>query len=177
MTSLAASALTISAVGKGATNVTVTATDTGGLTAQHVFRVMVPNRVPEAVGAIPDQTLDPGQTITVDLSLFFNDPDGDQLTYSTALSVPGVVTLTLTASDHLLQVDATGRGSTLNSRRRSIPWLQPEQNPAPRSGSPRHELRSAPGPLPRSGRYALSAGQRSDLDIFNAQNPDIFGAH
>ena len=112
VTSLAASALTISAVGKGATNVTVTATDTGGLTAQHVFRVMVPNRVPEAVGAIPDQTLDPGQTITVDLSLFFNDPDGDQLTYSTALSVPGVVTLTLTASDHLLQVDATGRGSS-----------------------------------------------------------------
>ena len=110
VTSLAASALTVSAVGKGATNVTVTATDTGGLTAQHVFRVTVPNRVPETLGAIPDQTLDPGQMITVDLSLYFTDPDGDQLTYSTIVSAPDVVTLTI--SDHLLQVDGTGRGTT-----------------------------------------------------------------
>ena len=109
-TSVAASALTITAVGKGATNVTATATDSGGLTAQHAFRVTVPNRAPETHGAIPDQTLDPGHLLTVDVSLYFNDPDGDQLTYSTAASAPGVVTLTV--SDHLLQVDATGRGNT-----------------------------------------------------------------
>lgn len=110
VTSLATSALTISAVGKGATTVTVTATDTGGLTAQHVFRVMVPNRAPETLGPIPDQTLDPGQMLSVDLSLYFSDPDGDQLTWSTAVSAPGVVDAMV--SGHLLQLDATGRGHT-----------------------------------------------------------------
>ena len=109
-TSVAASALTITAVGKGATNVTVTASDTGGLTAQHVVRVVVPNRAPEALAAIPDQTLDPGQMLTLDVSRYFNDPDGDQLTYSIAVSAPEV--LTLTVSDHLVRVDATGRGNT-----------------------------------------------------------------
>ena len=35
----------------------------------------------------------------------------------------------------------------------------------------------APGPQPRSGRSAPSAGLRSHPDIFNAQYPDIFNAH
>ena len=39
------------------------------------------------------------------------------------------------------------------------------------------EPRSAPGPLPRSGRSAPSAGQRSDPAIVNSQIPDIFDAH
>lgn len=109
-TSVSASALTVSAVGKGATNVTVTATDPGGLTATHMFRVQVPNRPPVTVGAIPNRTLDHGETITVDLSVYFDDPDGDQLSYSAAITDVGVVALTV--SGDLLAVVAEGRGNT-----------------------------------------------------------------
>ena len=38
-----------------------------------------PNRAPVAVGSIPPLTLTEGESSTVDASLFFSDPDGDQL--------------------------------------------------------------------------------------------------
>ena len=40
-----------------------------------------------------------------------------------------------------------------------------------------HHDHFTPGPLPRFGRSAPYARQRSDPDIFDAQNPDIFDAH
>ncbi|MXX54337.1 MAG: hypothetical protein F4205_04670 [Gemmatimonadetes bacterium] len=106
--SVTSSALTIAAVGKGATNVTVTAIDTGGLTAQHLFQVTVPNRAPEILGAIPDQTLDPAQTLSVKLSLYFNDPDGDSLTYDAVSSDPE--TVAVTASAATVSVSGVARG-------------------------------------------------------------------
>ncbi|MYI47292.1 MAG: hypothetical protein F4123_13105, partial [Gemmatimonadetes bacterium] len=41
-----------------------------------------PNRAPETTGAIPAQSLAVGMNVTVNLSPFFRDPDGDALTYS-----------------------------------------------------------------------------------------------
>ena len=104
------SVLTVAAVAKGATNVTVTATDPGGLTAAQVFQVVVPNRAPVTVGTLPDQTLNRGAMVTVDLSLHFDDPDGDQLTYSATPATAGVVTLTVSGG-HLVVV-ASDRGNT-----------------------------------------------------------------
>ena len=40
------------------------------------------NRAPTARGSIPDQTLGVGESVTIDLSRYFTDPDGDRLTYS-----------------------------------------------------------------------------------------------
>lgn len=116
--SVAGSTVTVTAVAKGASNVTVSATDPGGLTATQTLQSTVPNRGPEAVGAIPDQTVDLGETTTVDVSQHFSDPDGDDLTYSVASSnssvargsvsgstltvsavTPGTATLTVTAQD------------------------------------------------------------------------------
>ncbi|MXW68373.1 MAG: hypothetical protein F4Z72_15415 [Gemmatimonadales bacterium] len=45
-----------------------------------------PNRAPETTGAIPAQSLAVGMNVTVNLSPFFRDPDGDALTYSAASS-------------------------------------------------------------------------------------------
>jgi len=104
------SVLTVTGVGKGTTNVTVTATDPGGLTATQVFQVVVPNRAPVTVGALSDRTLNRGEMVTVDVSVHFQDPDGDQLTYSAAAANPGVVTITV--SDARLEIIASGRGNT-----------------------------------------------------------------
>ncbi len=107
---VATSVLTVTAVAKGATNVTVTATDPGGLTATQVFQAVVPNRAPVTVGTLPHQTLNRDEMVTVDVSVYFADPDGDQLTYSAAAATAGVVTLKV-SGDHL-EVVADGRGNT-----------------------------------------------------------------
>ena len=44
------------------------------------------NRAPQTRGSIPDQTLTVGETVTIDLSRYFTDPDGDRLTYSLTFS-------------------------------------------------------------------------------------------
>ncbi len=117
--SVAGSTVTVTAVAKGTSNVTATATDPGGLTATQTFQFTVPNRDPEAVGTIPDQTVEVDETTTVDLTPFFEDPDGDLLTYAVASSgsavargsvsgsiltvsavTPGTATLTVTARDN-----------------------------------------------------------------------------
>lgn len=81
----------IAALAKGETTVSVTATDAEGLTAVQVFIVTVPNRAPTAVGTIPPDTVMVGDSATVDLSAFFDDPDGDVLVYAVTASDTTVV--------------------------------------------------------------------------------------
>ena len=76
------------------------------------------NQPPVARGMIPDQEVDGGESVTVDVSSYFMDPDGDNLTYQALTSdatvatafIPGSVvtirgvaagsaTITITASD------------------------------------------------------------------------------
>ena len=63
-----------------------------------------PNRAPTAAGALPDRRLTLDDTLDVDVSRAFADPDGDALTYAVSSSAPRVVSvlaagarLTLTA--------------------------------------------------------------------------------
>lgn len=76
------SAVTATGVALGSATVTVTARDPGGLEAVQRFVVMVPNRAPEAVGAIADREIQAGSSAEVDVSAYFADPDGDALEYS-----------------------------------------------------------------------------------------------
>ena len=112
--------LTIAGVAAGNATITVTATDAGGLSATQQAGVTVEaNRAPLPVGTIPDQTtLAPGAEVTITVSGFFIDPDGDALTYTatssdsevamaaiagTSLTITGVAagsaTITVTATD------------------------------------------------------------------------------
>ncbi len=89
--------LVITARRNGITLITVTATNPDRGKAVNTFRVTVstPNDPPEAVGAVPDQTLyldDAGTQL--DLSGSFRDPDNDPLHLIPQSSNPRVVTAT-----------------------------------------------------------------------------------
>ena len=87
--------VTLTAVGEGAATIRVTATDPGGLSAAQSFAVTVErsNQPPEAVGTLPDRTLELDATLDVDVSPGFVDPDGDALTYTVTSSAPQVATV------------------------------------------------------------------------------------
>ena len=106
--SVAGAVVTVVAVAKGKVTVTVTATDPGGLAAVQSFRFTVPNRPPMAVDTIPGDTIHVGDSITVDLSSYFDDPDGDTLAYAAMASDPGVAGVTV--SGGTLTVTALGKG-------------------------------------------------------------------
>ena len=108
--SLTGSTLTATAVAAGTATVTVTATDPDGLTATQSAGVTVEaaNQAPEAVGAIPPQTMTAGQTVTVDVSSFFSDPDGDELTYTAESSDAAVLTAGMSGSSLTATAVAAG---------------------------------------------------------------------
>ncbi|MYI45474.1 MAG: hypothetical protein F4123_03615 [Gemmatimonadetes bacterium] len=107
--SVSGSAVRVTALAKGSTTVSVTATDPGGLSAMQAFASIVPNRSPEPVGTIPDETVDVGDPITVDLSPYFTDPDGDPLTYTARSSDRNVARVTVSGS--VVTITAISKGT------------------------------------------------------------------
>ena len=110
---VSASTVTLTGVAGGEATVTATATDPGGLSASQSFAVSVTpdNRAPAAVGTIPAQTMQVGSTVTVDVSAYFSDPDGDALTYGAATSDGSVVVATVSASTVTLTGVAGGEAT------------------------------------------------------------------
>ena len=104
----ASGTVTIAGVAPGTTRVTVTASDPLGISIQQMFAVTVPNREPVAVDTIPGQSVEVGQTVTVDVSPFFDDPDGETLSYTVANSNTEVVTATVDVASVTLAGMAAG---------------------------------------------------------------------
>ncbi|MDE2804183.1 MAG: hypothetical protein OXN18_03450 [Gemmatimonadota bacterium] len=90
--SVSESTMTVMAVAAGSATVTVSATDPGDLSAEFDFMVTVTqaNRAPEVADAIPSQTLTVGDTVRLVVSMYFTDPDGDELSYEGVSSDTGV---------------------------------------------------------------------------------------
>ena len=110
--SVAGSVVTVSLVGAGTATITVTATDPGGLAASLAAAVTVtqPNRAPVAtVSAIPPQSGETGETVEVDVSPLFSDPDGDALTYSAVTSDSAVAEASVAGS--VVTVSLVGAGT------------------------------------------------------------------
>ena len=108
--SVAGSVVSITGIAAGTAIITVTATDPDSLSAQHNFEVTVPNRAPVAVGSLPAQTLAVGQTVVIDVSQHFEDPDNDSLTY--AVTTTDSALAVAMVSGNVLMVTARARGTT-----------------------------------------------------------------
>ena len=67
------------------------------------------NRPPAPAGALPNRTLAPDGTLTVDVSRVFVDPDGDALTYTVSSSAPRVVAAS--AAGARVMLTAVGEGT------------------------------------------------------------------
>ena len=109
--SMSGSDVTITGNAAGPATITVTATDPLSLTASQTIKVNVGNP-PTTVGTMPDETSRVGWgNISVDVSSYFSEPDGQALSYSASSSNTGVVYVSVSGST----VTATPAGNTGNS--------------------------------------------------------------
>ena len=112
--SISGASLTITPAGLGTATVTVTATDPDGLTATQTFSVNATplNDPPVTVGTMSDQTLYMGEAdITIDVSPYFNDPDGPALIYTARSSDTDKVWVSLTVGSSTLSLSPRATGS------------------------------------------------------------------
>jgi len=108
--SIAGSTVTVAALAKGTATVTIVASDPDGLSATQSFVFTVPNREPVPVGTIGAQTIEVGETATIDVATSFDDPDDDALTYTAASSIPTVARTSVSGS--AVTISAVGPGVT-----------------------------------------------------------------
>ena len=170
------STVIIEGVAGGTVTMTVFASDPGGLSATQRTRVTVEggNRAPEPVGTIPVQTLSSGQWASIDVSSYFNDPDGDALAYAARTSsaavvavavsgsivrisdvAPGTATVTVMASDpgglsaqQMATVTVTaGQAQAISAQPRTDP-AQPRTVTADPVGAQSRSVRHSPSPDP-----------------------------
>ena len=101
------SALIVVGRAPGAATVTLTATDPDGLSAALSFRARVP-APPEVVERIPDLSLASGESVRIELSGKFRDPDGGSLSYAAETSDSAVVTASVDGGALIVAGQASG---------------------------------------------------------------------
>ena len=138
-----AAVLTVAAVSPGEATVTVTATDPGGLAATQSARITVTaaNQAPEVAEAIPNQALAEGETISVDVSGNFSDPDGDALAFAAESGDEDVATVAVDGStvaitgvaegETEVTITATDPGGLSAEQTATVTVTKPNQAPEP----------------------------------------------
>ncbi|WP_419942361.1 Ig-like domain-containing protein [Candidatus Palauibacter sp.] len=106
--SAAGNEVEVAAAARSTATITVTARDPEGGEARQHFNVTIPNRAPTTVGEIEPQELFLGETVTVDVSAAFSDPDGDALVFRAASSDTAVALSSVSGSE--VTVEARDRG-------------------------------------------------------------------
>ena len=93
----------------GSATMSITASDPQMQTASLSFGVEVPNQAPRVRAPLPDRQITPGGSLTWALSSYFEEPDGQNLTYSVGLSQQGIVTVSVSAD--IATITASGEGA------------------------------------------------------------------
>ena len=99
----------------GSYSVTLTATDSGGLSTSQSFNwtaAAAPNNGPNTVGVLSASTGNDGAAVAINTSSAFSDPDGDTLTFS-ATGLPAG--LSITANTGVISGTVDGHASTATS--------------------------------------------------------------
>ena len=112
---MAGSIITVTAVEAGMATITITATDPGGLSATQTANITVSshNQGPEVADTLRHQTLAPGDSLVLDVSNNFTDPDGDSLTFTAESQDTTVATVSVDGS--IVKVFAHDVGSSFIS--------------------------------------------------------------
>ena len=109
--------LTITAVAKGTAKITVTASDGKSRAVEGKFNVTVaeapppPNGAPTASDPIPNLGLTVGDTQDLNLSSYFDDPDGDDLTYAAESSMETYATAEVDESTLTIEALEAGKAT------------------------------------------------------------------
>ncbi len=154
------SAVTVTALRKGSATVTITASDPEGLTATQPVQVVVPNRGPEPVGAVPDQTIDIGEAVALDAASYFTDPDGDVLTFEAVASDLAVATVFTSGST--VTVTALAKGAATVTIRASDPQGLAATQDAQVIVRSRNR---APGPVGTIPVHSVLIGETVTMDV------------
>ncbi len=104
------SVVTVTPVAVGTANITVTATDIAGQTAEQTFSVSVTNPAPTATGTMDNMTdlVENGSPQTVNVATNFSDPN-DRLTFSVVSSNTAIATVTV--MDSIVTVTPVAAGT------------------------------------------------------------------
>ena len=126
------------------------------------------NQAPVAVGSIPANTMTAGESVTLDVSGLFNDPDGDALTYTATTSDAGVVTASISGSSITVTAVAAGTATV------TITARDPGGLTATQSASVTVEAANqAPEPVGSLGTLAFEQGGEVTVHVAdNFSDPD-----
>ena len=113
--SMSSDTITVQAVSEGMATITLTATDPGGLSATQTAEITVEklNRAPVLTDTIPHQTFEAGDSVTLDGTDYFSDPDGDTLTFT--VESDDTTTATATVDGSVIMVRGVDVGSAFIS--------------------------------------------------------------
>ena len=110
--SVSGSIMTVVGVSTGQAGGAVFARDPNGGEAVQAFVVDVPNQPPVATQSIPALSLTAGQVHQTDLSQYFSDPEGDDLTFQVTTG-NALVAVGAVSGNTLTVVGVTAGGTTL----------------------------------------------------------------
>ena len=116
------------------------------------------NRPPTGSGTVPAQTVQVGETATVDLSDYFSDPDGDALTYAAQTSNGSVATVSVSGSNAAVAGVAKGE-ATITATATDSGGLSAQQSFAVRVPN------RTPEPVGQIANLDLSTGDTTRIDV------------
>ena len=113
--SVSAHSFTINGISVGATTVTVTPTDEHGLvgTACTFTVTVISGNLPPECSTLPNRAVVSGEFISVDLSSYLSDPDGDSITIAVSENDANISITSLSTAGHSFSINGLSVGTAV----------------------------------------------------------------